>query len=197
MTGLRLAAIVLAAGSGSRFGGEKLTAPYGDGLLIDGALSAALAAPVTEVIVVTGADPKVIDRVNAIPDERLRLTYAQDHAQGLSASLKAGLAALPEGVDGVFLFLGDMPRIPTAVFAGLCEALDNGAAAAAPVFGGRRGHPVVFASGLFDELTELQGDKGASSLLDALGEQVVTVPAPDDGVLFDVDTREESRSSPG
>jgi molybdenum cofactor cytidylyltransferase len=189
MTGLRLAAIVLAAGSGSRFGGNKLTAPYGDGLLIDGALRAALVAPVTEVIVVTGADPKVIEHIGAMADPRLRLVYAQDHALGLSASLKAGLTALPAGIDGVFVFLGDMPRIPPMVFAPLCEAIDNGAPAAAPVFQGRRGHPVVFASGLFDELMELEGDRGANNLLDALGEQVVTVPAPDDGVLFDVDTR--------
>ena len=189
MTGLRLAAIVLAAGSGSRFGGNKLTAPYGEGLLIDGALHAALAAPVEQVVVVTGADPKVIEHVQARAEPRLHLAYAHDHAAGLSASLKTGLAALPSGTDGVFVFLGDMPRIPTMVFAALCEAIDNGAPAAAPVFGGRRGHPVVFASGLFDELMELEGDKGANGLLDALGEQVVTVPAPDDGVLFDVDTR--------
>jgi molybdenum cofactor cytidylyltransferase len=189
MTGLRLAAIVLAAGSGSRFGGNKLTAPYGEGLLIDGALRAALAAPVEQVIVVTGADPKVIDHVGALEESRLQLTYAQAHAQGLSASLKAGLAALPAGTDGVFVFLGDMPNIPSAVFGPLCEAIDNGAPAAAPLFGGQRGHPVVFASGLFEQLMALEGDKGANGLLDALGEQVVTVPAPDDGVLFDVDTR--------
>src|SRR5215217_5180701 len=101
MTGLRLAAIVLAAGSGSRFGGNKLTAPYGEGLLIDGALRAALAAPVEDVIVVTGADPKVIERVEAMAEPRLRLTYAEHHAAGLSASLKAGLAFLTAGTYGV------------------------------------------------------------------------------------------------
>jgi molybdenum cofactor cytidylyltransferase len=190
MTGLRLAAIVLAAGSGSRFGGNKLTAPYGGGLLIDGALHAALAAPVTDVVVVTGADPKVIDHVETLADPRLRLAFAEHHAAGLSASLKAGLAALARGTDAVFVFLGDMPRIPTSVFSPLCEAIDHGAPAAAPVFQGRRGHPVVFASGLFDELMELEGDRGAGNILDALGEQVVTIPAADDGVLFDVDTKE-------
>jgi molybdenum cofactor cytidylyltransferase len=127
--------------------------------------------------------------VGALAEPRLRLVWAEDHAQGLSASLKAGLAALPAGTDGVFVFLGDMPRIPHAVFQPLCEALDNGAPVAAPVFEGRRGHPVAFASGLFGELMELEGDKGANGVLDALGEQVVTIPSPDDGVLFDVDTR--------
>lgn len=187
MTGLQLAAVVLAAGFGSRFGGNKLSAAYEDGMLIDGALRAALAAPVEEIVVVTGADPAVIERVDSFADPRMRAVYADGFAQGLSASLKAGLNALQSRPDGLFVFLGDMPRIPHSVFAALCEAIDNGAPAAAPVFHGRRGHPVIFASGLFSELMEIEGDKGAGRLLDALGTQVVSIPAPDDGVLFDVD----------
>ena len=115
MTGLRLAALVLAAGIGSRFGGQKLTAPWQDGLLIDGALRAALAAPVEDVVVVTGDDPKDIEAVKAHTDPRLRLTYAEDHANGLSASLKAGVRALHGGVHGTYIFLGDMPNIPHEV----------------------------------------------------------------------------------
>src|SRR4051812_44107962 len=127
MTGLRLAAVVLAAGLGSRFGGQKLTSQWRDGVLIDGALAAAPAAPVEEVVVVTGADPKVIKAVEACADPRLRITYAEDHAKGLSASLKAGIAALSPGIHGVYIFLGDMPNIPHEVLPQLCEAIDNGA----------------------------------------------------------------------
>jgi len=187
MTGLRLAALVLAAGEGSRFGGEKLTSQWEDGMLIDGALRAALAAPVEEVLVVTGADPKVIAAAEAHPDPRLRLVYAKDYVKGLSASLKAGVAALSPGIHGVFIFLGDMPRIPHAVLPPLGEAIGKGAPAAAPVHHGRRGHPVILASPLFGMIMDLQGDNGANGLLNALGPQVVTIPTTDDGILFDVD----------
>jgi molybdenum cofactor cytidylyltransferase len=187
MTGLRLAAVVLAAGFGRRFGGNKLTAPWEGGVLIDGALRAALAAPVEDVIVVTGADPKVIEAVQAHGDPRLRIVYAEDHAKGLSASLKTGVASLRPGVHGCYIFLGDMPRIPQEVLAQLAEAIDNGAPAAAPVRHGVRGHPVILASGLFDMIMDLQGDRGANGLLDALGTQVVTIPTTDAGILFDVD----------
>ena len=189
MTGLRLAAIVLAAGKGSRFGGEKLTSKWENGLLIDGALRAAIAAPVEDIVVVTGADAKVIEAVQAHADPRLRLVYAEDHAKGMSASLKAGVRALKAGTQAAYIFLGDMPNIPHAVLPGLAEAIDNGAPAAAPVFHGRRGHPVILTSGFFSLIMDLQGDNGAGGLLNALGPQVRTIPTPDEGVVFDVDVR--------
>ncbi|MFZ5670714.1 MAG: NTP transferase domain-containing protein, partial [Pseudomonadota bacterium] len=63
-----------------------------------------------------------------------------------------------------------------------------GAPAAAPVFEGRRGHPVLFGASLFPALLALRGDQGAGRLLDGLDEGLARVRAGDDGVLFDVDT---------
>lgn len=196
MTELRLAAIVLAAGLGARFGGKKLTSAYGGGLLIDGALQAAFAAPVETVLVIGGADPGVGEAAEAaaerwqdFDDQDMAYVQIGNYAEGLSASLKAGIGLLDDDEDGAFVFLGDMPRIPHAIFQPMAEALAKGAAAVAPMFQGRRGHPVLFSSELFDELRALEGDKGAGALLDRLGARLVTVPSPDDGVLFDVDER--------
>lgn len=185
-TGLKLEAIVLAAGLGRRFGGGKLTAQIAGARLIDGALTAAKAAPVRSIIVVVGADPAVAPIAR---DAGARIVEADLFLDGLSASLKAGVAAVPDDADGAFVFLGDMPRVPAAIFAPMARALDDGAFAVAPVFHGQRGHPVLFARAMFAELMTLEGDKGAGGLLDAMGEGLVTVPAPDDGVLFDVDVR--------
>jgi len=186
-----LEAIVLAAGLGARFGGGKLTAPWRGRPLIEGALAAAAAAPVRTVRVVWGADegvPAVARSFFARRPSRLELVPAERYAEGLSASLRAGIASLPADCSGVFLFLGDMPRIPPAVLAPLAEALAPSALAAAPVFDGQRGHPVLFGRALFAKLLELEGDKGAGALLAGLTPgQVVLVPAPDDGVLYDVD----------
>jgi len=184
-TVLHLEAIVLAAGAGSRFGGGKLTAPYDGSTLLAKSLAAAFAAPVRSVRVVCGADLNVEAIAQAAG---ATIVWAPDHAEGLSASLRAGIASLPPACDGAFIFLGDMPRIPHDVLRPLADAL-AGHAVAAPYFEGRRGHPVLLAREMFDAVMALGGDKGAGALLDGQGDRLARVSAADDGVLFDVDVR--------
>lgn len=186
-TGGDFAAVVLAAGSARRFGGGKLLAPYRGAPLLHGALAAARAAPVRSVTVVTGADAPAIAAVVRAFDPAIGLVHAADHAEGMAASLRAGIAALPPGLAGAFIFLGDMPRIPQAVLPALAAAVRAGAPAAAPTFAGARGHPVLLGAALFGEALRLSGDQGARPLIQALGPHLASVEAPDDGVLFDVD----------
>jgi molybdenum cofactor cytidylyltransferase len=186
-----LEAIVLAAGAARRFGGGKLTAPWRDGVLLGGALAAAFAAPVRRVVLVTGADAPAVEAAarafaaRAGETARLAVVHAPDHAEGMAASLRTGVAALGPDTAGAFVFLGDMPRVPAAVLAPLAQAVADGRAAAAPVFEGRRGHPAIFARRLFPGLLTLTGDTGARRVLDAA--DALLVEASDDGVLFDVD----------
>jgi len=186
-------AIVLAAGAGSRFGGGKLMAPFRDGVLLDGALDVAFAAPVAAVYVVVGADPAVGARAEA---RGASIIDAKDHALGLSASLKAGIAALPEDAGGALVLLGDMPRVPPAVLQPLIQSVQAGAPAAAPVFEGRLGNPVALSAALFPQVLALQGDRGARALIEGLGEALVRVPAPDAGILFDVDRPDDLHRTP-
>jgi len=198
-----LEAIVLAGGAGSRFGGGKLTAPWRGGALLDGALRAAFAAPVRSVMVVTGADRLVAPAARAWTrahgqPRRLRLVHAPDHAEGMAATLRAGIAALAADVDAVFVFLGDMPLIPAAIAPRLAEALAGGALAAAPVFKGRRGHPVLFSRAQFVALAALKGDEGGRSVLREIERDflstgpsaagpVALVETEDPGIFSDVD----------
>jgi molybdenum cofactor cytidylyltransferase len=184
-------AVVLAAGAGSRFGGGKLLAPLGEGVLLHGALRAAFAAPVRAVTVVVGADAERVAQAARAFDVRVKVVAAEDHASGMAASLKAGVASLGDDVDAAFVFLGDMPRVPVSVLGRLAEAVSQGAPAAAPVFDGRRGNPVVLSRALFVEIAQLTGDMGARKVLDALGDRLALVEADDDGVLFDVDRPED------
>jgi molybdenum cofactor cytidylyltransferase len=105
----------------------------------------------------------------------------------MAASLRAGIAAVSPDAAGAFVFLGDMPRVPVAVLEPLAAAVLDGAAAAAPSFGGRRGNPVVLSRALFHAVAALSGDVGARPILQGLGARLALVESPDDGVLFDVD----------
>jgi len=191
-----LEAIVLAAGRGSRFGGGKLTAAFGEGVLLAGALKAAFAAPARSVTVVVGADASTVEAAVAGVDPRATVVYAPDHDEGMAASLRTGLKHLPPDTEGVFIFLGDMPRVPTAVLGRMAQALAAGALAAAPVWQGRRGNPVLLSRELFPQLLALTGDAGARGVLQNLGDRLALVEAPDAGVLFDVDTREDLAGPP-
>jgi molybdenum cofactor cytidylyltransferase len=84
-----------------------------------------------------------------------------------------------------------MPRVPHGVLPGLVRAVRSGALASAPVFDGRRGNPVALSRALFPQAMALSGDAGARGVLQGLGERLVLVEAPDDGVLFDVDERSD------
>lgn len=184
-------AVVLAAGSGSRFGGGKLLAAWNAGLLLEGALAAAFAAPVRSVTVVIGADAPAVAAAARAFDPRTVVVHAPDYAEGMAASLRAGIASLPADAAGAFIFLGDMPRVPTAVLGRMAEAVRNGALAAAPVFGERRGNPVLIGCELFPDLLALTGDAGARGVLQGLGSRLALIESPDDGVLFDVDRPED------
>lgn len=188
-TGASIAAIVLAAGQGARFGGGKLLADLDGAPLLHRAMAAAQAAAPGAVTVVTGADADAVAACARQFDADIRLVHAADHAEGMAASLRVGISSLGPEVEAAFVFLGDMPRVPHAVLAPLAAAVTAGAPAAAPWFDGRRGNPVVLGRGLFPAVAALTGDVGARPILQALGETVARVEALDDGVLFDVDVR--------
>ena len=186
-----LEAVVLAAGSGSRFGGGKLLAAWDAGILLEAALAAAFAAPARSVTVVIGADADAVAAAVLAFDPRAMIVQAPDYAEGMGASLRTGIASLPPDADGVFIFLGDMPRVPASVLPRLAQALIDGALAAAPVYHGRRGNPVLLDRTLFPQLLALTGDAGARGVLQNLGDRLALVESPDDGVLFDVDERSD------
>lgn len=176
---MNLAALVLAAGSGRRFGGDKLLARWRGLRLIDHAIAAALAAPVARVIVV--APPEL-----ELPDERVEPVRLQSAA--LSQSLQAGAAAAG-ALDGLFVFLGDMPLVPHAAAAALVPLL-AGHYAALPRFAGQPGHPVLLSPAALGDLASLAGDEGAGRLLRGRAD-LAWLDWPDASVTIDVDRAED------
>jgi molybdenum cofactor cytidylyltransferase len=192
----RFDAVILAAGAGRRFGGRKLLAPFEGRPLVAGALDAALASPARRLLLVTDGEAELdrIARAHAWALDRegdFDIVVATGAAEGMGASLGAAVAALPFDTEAVFVFLGDMPRVPPGLARDLARALVPGVDAVAPCFSGRRGHPVLFGKASFPALGRLVCDVGARGVLAELGERLVLVETSDPGVLFDVDRPED------
>ena len=188
-----LSALILAAGQSRRFGGGKLRAPWKGRPLILWALEAALAAPVFEVILVWGGDPLILPLLPS--DPRLKIVHCEDHLQGMGTSLAAGLRATDPTSAGVYVFLGDMPRVPAALTFAMAKALEGQVKAVAPEYDGQRGHPVLLSVVLFPKLLTLNGDQGAGAVLKDLGEGLTLLSTPDDGCLFDIDRPDDLDAS--
>jgi molybdenum cofactor cytidylyltransferase len=189
----RFEAIVLAAGLGARFGGGKLLAPFRGRPLIAGALTSALESPAVSVVIAIGEHDAQLETTALNLDDYadVRVVKVVDPARGMGASLAAAAQAVPTDLDGVFVFLGDMPLIGPDVARSLARALKGRDGIVAPTHDGRRGHPVLFGGDWIPALRALNGDTGAQVLIRQAGDRFITVPTDDAGVLFDVDRPED------
>ncbi|WP_375464978.1 NTP transferase domain-containing protein [uncultured Methylobacterium sp.] len=186
-----VAAVLLAAGRGTRFGPEpKLLALLDGKPLVRHAAEAALASGVRPVLVVLGAHA---GRVRAaLSGLGVTLVENPDYAAGLSTSLRAGLAALPPETVGAVVMLADMPRVTAAQIDRLAAAFRAGEplpAAVVPVVDGRRGNPALLNRRALDaDLARLTGDHGAGPLLTGRADVIEIAGEPATGL--DVDTPE-------
>ena len=185
----RIAAVVLAAGRGRRFGGEagKLLASFRGRPLVLAAAEAALRSRASTVVVVSGHRGQALEA--ALAGLPLRIVANPAPERGLSSSLRAGLAALADGVRGAVVMLGDMPLLSAARVDALIAAFDahGGEAICVPTCKGKRGNPVLWPARLFTPLAAIEGDQGGRALLRDYEAMVVEVESDDEAVLIDVD----------
>jgi molybdenum cofactor cytidylyltransferase len=184
--------ILLAAGAGTRFGGGKLTADWRGAPLVVWAARAALAARVERVTVVLGARAdQVRAALTVLTDERLHFVVARDWALGQSASLKAGIRALPGDATGFAVFLGDMPAVDPGLADRLLDAIEAGAPAARAHAPTGPAHPAAFSTPLIPELLALGGDQGGRAVFDRLGDESRLIETDDPGAVLDIDRRSD------
>jgi molybdenum cofactor cytidylyltransferase len=187
----RIAAVVLAAGLSKRMGGpNKLLAEIDGTPIVARVVDTLLASKAESVWVVVGHEA---DQVRSALDGRaVRFVENPAYTEGLGASLRVGIEAVGEGVDGALVALGDMPWIRAAHVDALIDAFNPKGpnTICVPVHDRKRGHPVLWSSRHFSEMRKLGGDVGARALLERHGEAVLAVPVDDAAVHLDVDTPE-------
>ncbi|MBV9521382.1 MAG: molybdopterin-binding/glycosyltransferase family 2 protein [Alphaproteobacteria bacterium] len=187
----QIGALILAAGQSRRMGEvNKLL------IEIEGK---AMVRHVAETVLASGARPVVAvlgherDRVRAaLGGMKLRCVYNAAYAEGISSSLKRGLGALPDDLDGVLVCLGDMPLLGAGEIDRLIAAFNptEGRSIIVPTRRGKRGNPVLWARRFFAEMQAIAGDVGARHLIGAYPEAVAEIEMTGEGVLLDIDTPE-------
>lgn len=178
-------ALILAGGAGRRFGGGKLWADLAGAPVIRRVAERVAAVGFAEVLVVTGAEEARIR--TALEGMGCRIVHAADWSEGMAATLRHGLAALPPEARGACVFLGDMPLVPVALCSELAAAAEQAGYAARPRCEGLPGHPVAFTRAAFADLAQLTGDQGATALLKARAD-VAYIDTAERGALIDIDS---------
>ncbi|MEQ8344816.1 MAG: molybdopterin-binding/glycosyltransferase family 2 protein [Sneathiellaceae bacterium] len=187
----QVAAVVLAAGLSRRMGARnKMTSRINGKPLVRWVAEAALASSASETLVVLG---DAADEVRgALSGLNLRFVENPEYRDGMASSIRSGLAALPDGIDGALICLGDMPDLRPAHLDRLISAFNpvEGRGICVPTFGERQGNPVLWGKTFFPELKSLTGDRGGKALLAGHADALVEVSMADDGILTDLDTPE-------
>jgi molybdenum cofactor cytidylyltransferase len=189
-----IAAILLAAGSSTRFGSaNKLLADVAGRALVARTAAALDRARVSEIVVVTGPDA---DRVKqALAGGRTRFVHNEDHARGMGTSIAAGITALRPDADGALVCPGDMPALDPALVDRIIAAFDDADGTKvvyAALADGRQRNPVLWPRRLFPALAGLASSEGGKAVLEALPpEDRIAVPVTDEGLFADIDTAED------
>jgi molybdenum cofactor cytidylyltransferase len=188
-------AVVLAAGESRRMGTQKLLLPFGGTTVVGAAVSAALASRIDRVMVILGADRAAvsaeIERAGGSAGP-VEFVVNLEYELGMLSSVQAGFRALAEDAEAAVVMLGDQPFITAAAINSLITAhRENGKGIVIPVFGGRRGHPVLVDLKYRREVLGLDPAEGLRQLMRAHPDDIREVEAGDANILHDLDTPED------
>lgn len=185
--------LILAAGQSRRMRGtDKLMEPVEGRPLVRRQAEIARAATSGPVFVTLppGAHP----RRDALAGLDVTPVSVPDAARGMSASLRAGITALPPGTGAAMILLGDLPELAETDLKTALQAVDLNSETLAwrgATQTGAPGHPLVVSAALFDGLKDLTGDEGGRSVLAEAGDRVALVPLPGERARADLDTPED------
>ena len=179
--------ILLAAGQGKRFGGNKLLYPLDDGMPMVVACARRLRSVLSRVVVVVATGDDTQDEIVGLLREEAVCVIVNPRArEGMGTGIACGVAASVTA-PGWVIALADMPYVPQVAIRAVVARLELGADLAAPVYQGRRGHPVGLSRRHAGALLQLRGDAGARAILNANSATLELIAVQDAGVVVDLD----------
>jgi len=182
----RVSAIVLAAGSATRFGGLKQLLPVAGTPMIEHILHTLHASGVFEIIVVLG---HAAQRIAPYLPTWCHTAYNRDWTEGMSSSIRTGLQVVSPTAQAALLVLADQPRIHSEHIDRILHAYyGTTRSIVVPFHRGQRGTPVLFDRRRFTDLASLRGDLGGRQLIAQLPHEVLAVELPSADSFLDVDT---------
>ena len=185
-------AVLLAAGRSERMGRNNKLLLNADGIpLVRRSAINILNSNVASMTVVTGFDENKI--VNALSGLNVNFVKNINFREGLSSSLKAGLANITPTPSAVIICLADMPKIQPEHINQLIENFDplKGWEICIPTNNGKRGNPVIIGSRFFPYIFETSGDFGAKQVMKQHSDKIVEVEIGTSDIHFDIDTQDE------
>jgi molybdenum cofactor cytidylyltransferase len=187
-------AVVLAAGESKRMGAPKLLLPYGRVTIIENVITQAISSGVDKTLLVLGSRWRTIKRLTG---KYPVLTAVNPRfRQGMLSSIQRGIAALPRKCRAAVIVLGDQPEIRPGVINLLIEAYRReGKKIVAPIYGKRRGHPVLIDLKFRAEIADLDPEIGLRELLRRHPEEILEVQMPGSPALLDIDTPMDYRKA--
>jgi len=188
-----LIAIVPAAGMSTRMGQNKLLLTYQGKPLIAHTVDTLLATAVDEIVVVLGHDAaKVREK---LAGKKLRFVENSHYREGLSTSVRAGIAAVPSYAGAVMIYLADQPLLESEevnlLIGALAEAKKVNKSVVVPFYRGRRGNPVILDFSYKKAMLDVVGETGCRRVIKSNPDQVFVVEMDTDHTVRDVDTMEE------
>lgn len=180
-----LAAVILSGGASSRMGVPKALLPYHGGTFLEHLLKVTDHPRIGWRRVVLGADAQAIaEGVELSVDE---VVINENWEAGQLSSIQAGVRSLPAGTDGMLLCLIDHPLVTVELLGALVERFyESGTSIVLPVYKGRRGHPVIFASRLYEELLSAPLETGARAVVWAHAEEICEMETSEEGCVLNL-----------
>ena len=188
------AGIILAAGLSTRFGRPKQLMDLNAKPLLEWVIDACLSSRLDKIVAVLGADALQIESGLALKysDRRLLTIINPQYRDGMSQSLRAGLAAVMQDFPAVMFLLGDQPLVSSTLIDRLLERFrESEKDICVPVHQGKRGNPTLFSSRFYKRLLTVTGDIGAREVIKAFPEAVLSVEIEDPLPFFDIDTEKD------
>jgi len=191
-----IGAVVLAAGESKRMGVPKLLLPYRQTTIIEAVLAAVTASRVDTTVIVLGSSRRAIrDKADRFP---VSVAVNSRFREGMLSSIQKGIASLPDSPGATLIVLGDQPDITPPVIDRLIKAWEAGCRGIViPVFGGKRGHPLLLDLKYRPEVKNLSPETGLRGLLQAHPDDILEVEMSDGRILIDIDTPEDYRKALG